>query len=170
MRDFPNATVHVHERELNAATQPSSFKERNRYLNYQLKDVEFETYAEAGDHWFGFSAVTSLHGIDAEIALVPLFGHSRGHCGVAIQSANGWLLHAGDAYFHHSDIRSDNKPGTRTLNLFQRLIATDNRERLANRQRLHELVSSKPNEVTVFCAHDPLELEQLSQSATPDRF
>ncbi len=29
--------------------------------------------------------------------LVPLFGHTRGHCGVAVRTEQGWLFHAGDA-------------------------------------------------------------------------
>jgi glyoxylase-like metal-dependent hydrolase (beta-lactamase superfamily II) len=29
--------------------------------------------------------------------LVPLFGHTRGHCGVAVRTASGWLFHVGDA-------------------------------------------------------------------------
>lgn len=29
--------------------------------------------------------------------LIPLFGHSRGHCGVAIKTSNGWFFHAADA-------------------------------------------------------------------------
>jgi hypothetical protein len=29
--------------------------------------------------------------------LVPLFGHTRGHCGVAIRNGSGWLFHVGDA-------------------------------------------------------------------------
>ncbi len=166
LRDFPNATVHVHQRELDAAMNRSTIKERNRYLSYQFKDVSFTSYADAGDHWFGFDAVSTLDGVDAEIALIPLFGHSRGHCGVAVRKNEGWLLHAGDAYFHHSDIRDIRdgaKRGTKPLNLFQRMVAVDNRERLANRDRLTELAAGRAEEVTVFCAHDPVELEELSQ-------
>jgi hypothetical protein len=29
--------------------------------------------------------------------LIPLFGHARGHCGVAVQTESGWLFHVGDA-------------------------------------------------------------------------
>jgi hypothetical protein len=29
--------------------------------------------------------------------LVPLFAHTRGHCGVAVQTEAGWLFHVGDA-------------------------------------------------------------------------
>jgi glyoxylase-like metal-dependent hydrolase (beta-lactamase superfamily II) len=29
--------------------------------------------------------------------MVPLFGHTRGHCGVAIQEGDGWLFQCADA-------------------------------------------------------------------------
>ncbi|MCU0521748.1 MAG: hypothetical protein MUF84_13785, partial [Anaerolineae bacterium] len=31
------------------------------------------------------------------MCLVPLFGHTRGHCGVAIEDRGGWLFQCGDA-------------------------------------------------------------------------
>jgi hypothetical protein len=36
-----------------------------------------------GDHWFGLDCVPVLEEPDWEILLVPLLGHSRGHCGDA---------------------------------------------------------------------------------------
>lgn len=54
----------------------------------------------SGDEWFGFGSVTVL---DDDVLLIPLQGHTRGHCGVAVRRADGgWLLHAGDSYFHQS--------------------------------------------------------------------
>ena len=38
-----------------------------------------------GDEWFGFEGVRILPGTGAEMLLVPLAGHSRGHSGVALQ-------------------------------------------------------------------------------------
>ncbi|MFO8084298.1 MAG: hypothetical protein R6U27_08275 [Desulfobacterales bacterium] len=29
--------------------------------------------------------------------MVPLFGHTRGHCGVVVKTADGWLFHVGSA-------------------------------------------------------------------------
>ena len=29
--------------------------------------------------------------------LIPLTGHTRGHCGVAIRAGGGWLFHCADA-------------------------------------------------------------------------
>ncbi len=159
LRDFPNAVVHVHARELEAAQRRTTRLEKNRYPPYQIEAVEFQPYSESGDDWFGFEAVRTLRNVESEIAMVPLFGHSRGHCGVAVRNGERWLLHAGDAYFHHSEL-NDPPLGTRGLNIFQRLAQIDGPSRLANRQRLIDLARLRGDEVDIFSAHDPIELER----------
>jgi glyoxylase-like metal-dependent hydrolase (beta-lactamase superfamily II) len=103
--------------------------------------------------------VRILPGLDVEVALVPLIGHSRGHSGVAVNSGDGWLLHCGDSYFNHGQLAT---PPTcpPMLTAFQRLLAADNGARVANEARLRELAASHGDEVTLFCAHDPHELER----------
>ena len=46
------------------------------------------------------------------------------------------------------------------LRFFQTLIAADNKARKANQERLRELACRHGDEVTLFCAHDPHELER----------
>lgn len=41
------------------------------------------------------------------VFLVPLEGHSRGHCGVAVKIKDGWLFHCGDAYVRDMQIDSE---------------------------------------------------------------
>jgi glyoxylase-like metal-dependent hydrolase (beta-lactamase superfamily II) len=36
--------------------------------------------------------------------MVPLLGHTAGHCGITLQTDGGWMLHAGDAYFHRWEL------------------------------------------------------------------
>ena len=36
--------------------------------------------------------------------MVPLPGHTPGHAGIAIDTPEGWLLHAGDAYFYRHEM------------------------------------------------------------------
>ena len=81
------------------------FSERNRYRKAQIAAVKkWAAVEEEGETWFGFSAVRAIPGTRDEVLLVPLPGHSRGHCGVAVRRADDWLLHCGDAYFHHSEV------------------------------------------------------------------
>ena len=114
-----------------------------------------------GDPWFGFGSVTALAD---DVLLVPLQGHTRGHCGVAVRRPDGtWLLHAGDSYFHASE--KDTPPAAPVaLRTFQALMAVDDKRRRANQERLRELQRSHGDEVTVFCAHDPSEYAELAGS------
>ncbi len=98
------------------------------------------------------------------MALIPLAGHSRGHSGVAVKSGEGWLLHCGDAYFNRAQVATPPScpPG---LTLFQRVLASDHRARLANTERLRELALSHGDEVSLFCSHDPHELERQQDAA-----
>jgi glyoxylase-like metal-dependent hydrolase (beta-lactamase superfamily II) len=49
-----------------------------------------------GGKWYGFDAM-QLPGIEPEAWLVPMTGHTSGHCGVAIRSGPGWIFLCGDA-------------------------------------------------------------------------
>ena len=82
---------------------------------------------------FGFDCVRQLEGLPPEILLVPLIGHSRGHSGVAIDTGQGWLLHAGDAYFYHGEIDPDRRRCPPMLDVFQRVMEIDSRARMKKR-------------------------------------
>ncbi len=113
-----------------------------------------------GDRWFGFEAVRPISGL-ADVLLVPLYGHTRGHCGVAVRGPENWLLHCGDAYFHNSEITSPTGGTTLGLGLFQRVNDLDTKTRRANQARLRDLARAHAGEVSLFCAHDPTELAAL---------
>lgn len=159
LADFPQARVHVHEAELEAASRPA-LRDRARYVAGQwAHGPRWQTHRVAGEQWCGFGAVTVL--ADG-VLLVPLHGHSLGHCGVAVRRADGhWLLHAGDAYFDADEKQTPPgvKPGLRA---FQRLVAADDGQRRVNQQRLRSLHASQSDSVTVFSAHDPEEYAALS--------
>jgi glyoxylase-like metal-dependent hydrolase (beta-lactamase superfamily II) len=163
LSDFPTARVHVRARELQAALHPA-FSERMRYVGAQwAHGPRWVEHLDGGDDWFGFASVAA---IGDDLVMVPLQGHTRGHSGVAVHRAEGgWLLHAGDAYFHSGDLLTPRTcpPGLRA---FQRVVAVDNTARLDNLARLQELRRDHADEVTVFCAHDKSELDEL-QRATP---
>ena len=48
----------------------------------------------------------------ARLAARSFLGHTRGHSAVAVRTAEGWLLHCGDAYFSR---RRDDRGGARRL-------------------------------------------------------
>jgi hypothetical protein len=43
------------------------------------------------------------------------------------------------------------------LTVFQRLVQVDGAQRVANQRRLRELKAAHPDDLTIFCAHDPHE-------------
>src|ERR671937_1886431 len=101
--DFPEAKVHVHAREKDAALARATFKQKQRYRSLQfVHGPAWETFEALGEPWKGVPAVRQLEEIPPELLALPMPGHSRGHAAIAVDTGHGWLVHAGDAYFHHS--------------------------------------------------------------------
>jgi glyoxylase-like metal-dependent hydrolase (beta-lactamase superfamily II) len=163
LADFPNAVVHVRAEEHRAATSPKNPRERVRFRQIQFAHTPlWAPYDESGESWFGFDAVRELKGLPPEILLIPLAGHTMGHSGVAVDTGDGWLLHAGDAYFFHGQldpVRPHCPPG---LTLFQNLVQTKHEPRMANLRRLRELARNHADEVIIFSAHDPVDLAKFA--------
>ncbi len=156
--DFPDAEVHLHATELAAAKARRGFRAKRRYRPaFWAHDPTFRTYDETGEPWFGFGAVRKLAGLPEEILLVPLFGHTRGHCGVAVESDRGWMLHAGDAYFDPREIEGERRRCALQVGIFQALVQTNRRQRLDHQGRLRRLRREHP-EIAIFSAHNPWEL------------
>ncbi|MEH3101691.1 MBL fold metallo-hydrolase [Sphingomonas adhaesiva] len=163
LEDFPEATVHVMQREYDDATRPQTgFVSRHRWRARQFDDVvSWRRYGVRGEPWFGFDAVRDLDGLPPEILLVPLPGHTWGHAGVAIRRPDGrWLLHAGDAYFYRGEMRRAHRHCTPGFRAYQRLMEVDRTNRLSNQHRLRTLSIEQAGAVTVACAHDAVELER----------
>ena len=162
--DFPQATVHLLAEEREAATARRGLRARLRYRGAPASDGErWRTYARGeGEPWFGLDAVRSLDGLPPEILLVPLLGHSAGHAGVAVRASRGWLLHAGDAYLHRDELDPEIPRSPIGLRLLQGLLEHDRRARRWNRDRLRALRREHGAEVTITCAHDPVEFEELA--------
>ncbi len=161
--DFPRARVHVYDAELEAALHPT-LQERGRYRAAQwAHGPRWVPHHAHGDRWLGLEAVTAL---GDDVVMVPLAGHSRGHCGVAVaRPGGGWLLHAGDSYFSAGE-KEDPRTCPPGLRAFQSLTQVDSRLRHANQQRVRELYAARRDELTVFCAHDPAELAALAGAGT----
>ena len=166
IEDFPNAAIHVTSREKDVAQagRGGAFVGRRRYRPQQWNEVlDWRLYPMGqGERWFGFDAVRDLDGLPPEILLVPLAGHTWGHCGVAVQADDGWLLHAGDAYFYRGEVGAEEPTCPPGLAGYQRLMEVDRTARLANQARLRRLSLDHGDEVRVFCAHDPVEFAVLS--------
>ena len=101
LTDFPQAQIHLMQQEIDTAQQRHSWLTRSRYRPGQWSATSgWVGYQPSGEKWFGFDSVTGLKGLPPEILMIPLAGHTPGHAGIAIQTASGWLLHGGDAWFY----------------------------------------------------------------------
>ena len=159
--DFPEAKVHVHASEREAALARATLKARTRYRQPQLAHgPAWQTYDTGGELWKGVPAARQLAGLPPEILALPMAGHSRGHAAVAVDTGHGWLVHAGDAYFHRGVLeRGDASATPWPLRLVERFIADDYRRVRANHALLARL--ARRDDVTVFSAHDPVEFARL---------
>lgn len=154
--------------EWTAATGPRrGFVARNRYRPAQFDEVgRWQRYGASGEAWFGFDAVRDLAGLPPEILLVPLPGHTWGHAGIAIRRDDGWLLHAGDAYFYRGEMRSAVRRCTPGLRGYQTMMDVDRNARFANQARLRTLSLERRDAVRIVCAHDAVEFEAAA-AGTP---
>ncbi|PCC69439.1 Metallo-beta-lactamase superfamily protein [Nannocystis exedens] len=165
LSDFPAAEVHVFRDEFAAAMQPVGRSKKFGYRPQQwAHGPRWTPHAVNGERWFGFEAVRPLPGLGDDVLLVPLVGHSEGHCGIAVKTDGGWLLHAGDAYFNHREIDPVAPRSPFGLALFQRLRSADNAARVANQGRLRELVRDHSRDVSVFSSHCATEFRRHAAS------
>lgn len=167
IEDFPEARVHVLAIEREAAGKRFDFVGNQRYRPAMWDAVrDWRTYAAGGEPWFGFDAVRQLDGLPPEILMVPLRGHTEGHAGIAVRTGENWLLHAGDAYLHHSQMkpRPGNTPG---LAVYQHIMDTDRPARRENQRRLRELRETNTAGIRMFCSHDESELRTFRAVTTP---
>lgn len=159
--DFPEARVHVMRSEHDAAQR------RGRYQPVQFAHGPRWQLHEPGrgEAWKGFGGVRDLVGLPPELLILPLPGHSSGHLAVAVQTAAGWLLHVGDAYYHAATLTEEAAPWANRL--FSRIVDTD--AALAQRQRIRLAALARGHEdVRVVCAHDPTDFDRAAAFVDED--
>lgn len=158
--DFPSARVHLHAREHAAAMARTRRIEKQRYVPaHWAHGPAWEVYSEDGDTWRGLPAISRLRGLDADIGLLPMHGHTRGHSAILVRTADRWLIHAGDAYFHRSSVEG---AGSVPIGLaaFERITQIDGAARRASAAALRQL-RERYDDIDLFCAHDPDEFEAI---------
>ncbi len=160
---LPALTVFEREFEASSSAAINDLKYGYRPIQW-AHGPRWSIQALDGERWFGFSAVRIVPGTDGEVLLVPLLSHTRGHCGVAVKSDSGWMLHAGDAYFTHHEVDLVAPFESLGSRLFQRWRSADNLARRDNVARLRQLRREHP-EVEVFNAHSSVQFDRAGGSA-----
>jgi len=94
--DFPWAKVHLYRKEFEAFTgrrrQFSDIAYVQRHISH---GPDWVFYEDTGEKWFDFNAIRLP--FTPEMWLIPLAGHTRGLCGVAIKTPEHWLFQTSDA-------------------------------------------------------------------------
>lgn len=151
--DFPNATVHVWDREYIQAMSPKTFMDRIRYSDHQIHGKRDWKYYRPEAKWFGLDSA-SIEGLGEELHFVSLPGHTAGHAGVAVNVNGSWLLHCGDAIYHHEELDSEPKcpPLLAALEFWMQYAGT---VRMETARRLRELAIEERDQIQMMCSHDP---------------
>uniref|UniRef100_UPI0035A23D1E MBL fold metallo-hydrolase n=2 Tax=Nocardia lijiangensis TaxID=299618 RepID=UPI0035A23D1E len=164
LADFPWARVHLTASEADAALHPRGSIERGRYLPTQ-RDHHPTLVCHMpgyGEPWHGFPAAEELTDIAPGLVMIGLPGHSRGHAAFAIDTGKRWILHAGDAFYHHGQIDGTGRV-PRALTTMERFVAHDMSRVRANHERLAELWTTQARELLLVNAHDPVLLRRAQQ-------
>lgn len=149
LSDFPRARVHASEEEL-ASVSAGHW----RYVPGQFAHgPAWEPCGASERRWFGLEARTLDLGFASEVLLIPLFGHTLGHCGVAIRQGDRWLLHVGDAYYLRVETQTDDHP----VSLLAAQRADDDALRRASLGEIRRLLRDHAGEIDLFGYHDSSE-------------
>jgi len=158
LRDFPDAQVHVHALEYEAIQSPKGFKERFYDAEHWAHSPKWVIHKkEETEDWCGFRNIRVLNDNSLDVRLIPLHGHTRGHCGVAIKTPEGWLLHCGDAtypFYHDHEPLPPMKPLPNYVmsppKWLERSLVGENTPRL---KELHE---KHGDEIQFICSNDSI--------------
>ncbi len=152
--DFPWAHVHVFEDEYQSTLKPKGFMEFAYVQEHWRHDPSWVRHEEPVVDWFGFEAVPILSTAEADFLFIPLPGHTRGHCGVAIGKPGNWLLHCGDAAspFHSgADLHNRGEAAYKLKFLPDRLA---DRIQGGHNNQLLSLLEEHGDEIKAISSHD----------------
>ena len=151
--DFPDARIHVSRKEFDTM-QNGSLRSRVSYRHgIWAHGPRWELHSGT-QTWNGVNGVTA---IDSDTLLVPLPGHTLGHCGIAVRtSSDRWLLHAGDAAYSVPAQPTREVPVSPSFPLrqYQHISASDRRAAAASRTHIDRV--ARLDDVDVMCSHKGL--------------
>lgn len=153
LSDFPNANVHLSKEEW------ESYQSDNpRYLKAQLShQPTIKTYDESKHiSILGLEVRPIELAMETTFYLVPLFGHTYGHCGVLIKAKEKYFFYVGDAYYMKIELSDKSHP----VNQLAKMRADDESLRLSSLETIKQFIVRNPD-VAVFGYHDMEEFNQF---------
>ncbi|HTH84760.1 MBL fold metallo-hydrolase [Mycobacterium sp.] len=158
--EFPEAQIHVTAAEALGALRTPTRGERFRFRPVQwAHGPKIVEHTPQGEKWRGFAAAKQLDEVSPGIVLISLPGHTRGHACVAVDAGHRWVLHCGDAFFHHGTVDGTARM-PRALAAFEFATAFDRKMMRQNHTRLAELNRRREPDMFMICSHDRRLYEQ----------
>lgn len=162
--DFPHAQVHVNSEEYAAAQKPHGLMDWAYDRSHWQHRPQWVFHEPGQEQWFDMPATRILPDLYPAIYLVPLPGHSRGHCGVAIETGTGWLFHAGDAasvYHRAADLHGHARSGP-SMDILPEAIV----KKIigAHVPELRRLLWDHADEIDMISAHDEPSFQRFTSS------
>lgn len=150
LSDFPHAKVHL------ALEEKQNLDSGNpRYSSMQFAhQPNWVTYETNNIKTLGLPSRQVQTALEIDIRLVPLFGHTNGHCGVVVHQNDNWILHVGDAYYLREELTNENHP----IGELAAVRADNNELRLKSLNVLRQLTRRDDVNLTYFGYHDVTEL------------
>jgi glyoxylase-like metal-dependent hydrolase (beta-lactamase superfamily II) len=157
VEDFPWAKGHCSRIEYNYAINKIGIKSKIRYKGNAIKNHKYwELYDYFDEDIYELNTKGQrIKGIDEDIYIIPLYGHSSGNCAVAVKENKNWILHCGDAYMNENEI-SHKKNYKSYSGLFQLFIQDSHKKRIESLQKIRQLKLDYKN-VKIICSHDKCE-------------
>lgn len=83
LADFRTARIHLSEEEL-SHIRSGHWRHASSQFDHS---PGWQPFGKGHQDWFGLEARPLPLGFSSAVLLIPLFGHTEGHCGVAVQRA-----------------------------------------------------------------------------------
>jgi len=150
LADFPQAEIHVSAEEL-VQIQSGHWRYVPKQFEHQPK---WNPLGSSSRSWFGLEARLAWVEGESEVLLIPLPGHTPGHCGVAIRQGDRWMLHAGDAYYLRAELTTDDHP----VSALAAQRADNDELRRSSLAQLRRLARNHADVIEIMGYHDISEL------------
>ncbi|MEQ8925905.1 MAG: MBL fold metallo-hydrolase [Fulvivirga sp.] len=151
LMDFPDAKIHTSQEEFDCFNSG-----HERYIPRQLShNPQIELYKNNDSVLFGLPARKLNLNFASDIYLVPLFGHTLGHCAIAFKDNGRWILYTGDAYYYRDELANENHP----VDQLATVAAMDNELRKESLDKLRRVIRNNGQEINYFGYHDPNEFK-----------
>lgn len=162
--DFPAAQVHIYTPELEAGLHPRTLMERNAYPpEHWAHNPRWKPHTLQGNQFFGLDCTNTIRIGDVEFVMIPMVGHTRGHCCVAVRMNAKWLMHCGDVYGYYRQADPRQPYRHPCGNLIEILVTKGFIMPRHHWKTLRNLKQKHKEEIVSFCSHDNHEFEYFMQ-------